>query len=56
MNRLLVTGALLLSFLLGAMVVYFDIGPSAAVKEIVHAGGARFGLSPEPAFDPRFNF
>jgi 16S rRNA G966 N2-methylase RsmD len=56
MKRLLVFGSLLLSFLLGAMVVYFDLGPSAVVKEIVHDAGARFGLSPRPALDPRFNF
>ena len=56
MNRLLVIGALLISFVLGAMVVYFDMGPSEAVKKAVHAGGARLGLSPRPALDPRFNF
>ena len=56
MNRLLVVGALLLSFFLGAVVIYFDLGPSAVVKRIVHDAGARFGLNPRPVLDPRFNF
>ena len=56
MKRLLVIGSLLLSFLLGAMVVYFDLGPSAVVKGIVHNAGDRLGLSPRPALDPRFSF
>jgi predicted RNA methylase len=56
MKRFFVIGAVLVSFLLGSMVVYFDLGPSETVKKVVHAGGARMGLKPKPVLDPRYNF